>query len=304
LKIAVLGASGMLGSMLVDVLSKDFELVATVRDKGKIDCSKSEVDWHILDVLDQSCNWELGSIVDGVDWMINAIGAIPQRRDERHMYYLNAGFPEKLSRLGIPVIQIATDCVYSGLKGDYVESDPHDYQDDYGKSKSEGEIRAPTMHYLRCSIVGIEPFGEYSLLKKFISQPRGATFYGYTNHIWNGVTALHFARICRGIIENGIELPHLQHIVPLYPEPKEWVLDHARFYFRRKDITVKPTEAEFAINRSLATNNPVLNRRLWAGAGYVAPPTIRQMIKELAEWYKEEKENGKLYTHRIEQKGG
>ena len=42
----------------------------------------------------------------------------------------------------LKVIQIATDCVFDGLKGNYTEDDKHNAIDVYGKTKSLGEVSA------------------------------------------------------------------------------------------------------------------------------------------------------------------
>jgi dTDP-4-dehydrorhamnose reductase len=286
MRVVVLGGSGMLGSMLVRYLSPHYDVVATVRDKAKIIKTPNEVDWHVLDVTESWADRELKTVVGGADWIINAIGAIPQRGDNPGMETINAEFPYKLSKLGIPVIQIATDCVYSGDRGCYLETDQHDYRDQYGLSKSDGETMGETMHHLRCSIIGIEPFGNYSLLSWFLSQPLNARIQGYNNHLWNGITTLHFAKLCQGIINNSVKLPHLQHIVPVCSVSKAWLLEYFREMFDRTDIDLQYVNHERTIDRRLSTINPTLNRKLWAAAGYVAPPTIRDIVQELAEWYK------------------
>src|SRR5436190_133310 len=71
---------------------------------------------------------------------------------------VNARLPHLLGELArgadARILQIATDCVYSGSRGEYVESDPHDALDVYGKTKSLGESFQETVHHLRCSIIG------------------------------------------------------------------------------------------------------------------------------------------------------
>jgi dTDP-4-dehydrorhamnose reductase len=63
---------------------------------------------------------------------------------------------------GAKVIQIATDCVFSGSNGSYLETDPHDATDVYGKTKSDGEIESSAVMQLRCSIIGRENKGKKS----------------------------------------------------------------------------------------------------------------------------------------------
>lgn len=292
MKVAVLGATGMLGSMLVKYLSKYFKVVATARNKGYE--PPNGVEYRYLDAV--KCEiYEIENAIRGCNWVINAIGAIPQRvNNDCEMMLVNGLFPENLEVaresqddiLPCRVIHITTDCVYSGKKGHHCECDEIDYVDDiYGDSKFQGEQDG--LDIIRCSIVGIESKGAYSLLGKFLSLPQNATFNGYTNHFWNGVTTLHFAKICRGMIERPIELHTLgQHLIPADSVSKYELLKLFAHYFNRKDITIIPVEAPISIDRTLATEEGKINKTLWKNAGYSKPPTIEQMVKELAEYIK------------------
>ena len=208
------------------------------------------------------------------DWVVNCIGIIkPYCDDVLKAIQVNAEFPQLLNA---NTIQIATDCVYSGKKGSYVETDLHDATDVYGKTKSLGE--APHIKNLRCSIIGPEVKNHISLLDWFLGQEKAN---GFTNHLWNGVTTYHFSKLVQGIIREGIELPNVQHIVPGDVVTKaELLRTIAEAY--GKDIPVTEVEAPEAVDRTLATNNPELNARIWKAAGYDTPPTIKQMVEELA----------------------
>ena len=104
------------------------------------------------------------------------------------------------------------------------------------------------------------------------------------NHQWNGVTTLHFARICAGIIENEIQLPHLQHIIPEGAISKAEMLHEFAAVYRRADVKINDVEAPKVIDRTLATSDPELNRRLWRVAGYQNAPTVPEMIAEVASY--------------------
>jgi len=208
-----------------------------------------------------------------MEWVINCVGLIkPHCGSVELAVRINALFPHLLPA---NTIQIATDCVYSGKKGNYVETDPHDALDVYGKTKSLGE--ASHINNLRCSIIGPEIKSHLSLLDWFLSQDKAD---GYTNHLWNGITSLHFSRICQGIIREGIELPNVQHIVPADVVTKVELL-HIISEAYGRDIKITDTESE-TVNRTLATNNLNLNSQIWRAAGYDEPPTIRQMVQELS----------------------
>ena len=182
------------------------------------------------------------------------------------------------------MLQIATDCVYSGRTGNYDESAPHDPLDIYGKTKSLGEARSSNVHHLRCSIVGPEGEGrpKDSLLEWFLGQPSGATVKGFTNHRWNGITTLAFARICHGIMSQGIDLLQMQHVVPLSPVTKLDLLHVFAECYSRPDIQVQAAGAPMAVDRTLATEQFNINRNLWLAAGYAPRPPIAELVAELA----------------------
>jgi dTDP-4-dehydrorhamnose reductase len=250
----ILGSRGMLGSMVKRVLED-----AQTLDRPELDAASMQA-YH--------------KVWDG-ERVVNCIGLIkPYCDDVAQAIKVNALFPHTLPP---STIQIATDCVYFGSKGNYVESDPHDAIDVYGKTKSLGE--AAHLNNLRCSIIGPEIQNHVSLLDWFLRQKGSVD--GFTNHLWNGITTYHFGLIVKGIIDNDLDLPALQHIVPADSVTKAELLKIISEEFKHK-IKIVPKPAPQAIDRTLATNKPELNKRLWQFAGYNKPPTIRQMIKELA----------------------
>lgn len=249
----ILGNTGMLGSMLAKTWEGDFTSTGR-KDFNAISPHLSKLFFY--------------------DYVVNCIGMTkPHCTDEKGAILVNAYFPHLLPT---HTIQIATDCVYSGKKGSYVETDPHDALDVYGKTKSLGE--AKTVRNLRCSIIGPEIKGHTSLHDWFLSQTEAQ---GFTNHLWNGITTYHFSKICQGIIREGIELPNVQHIVPADTVTKAELLRIIAEAYD-KDIKVTDVEAEETIDRTLSTNNPELNAQIWKAAGYDEIPTIKQMVQELA----------------------
>ena len=295
-KVIVLGGSGMLGSMVVDYLSSDptLEVTATVRTQvmaRKYQERLHGVNWLSFDANSPTLRETL-SVIHGYDWVINAIGITkPLIHDNnvaevKQALLINSLLPHQIAqqahRSEAKVIQIATDCVYSGSKGGYLESDPHDALDTYGKTKSLGEITHPQVHHLRCSIIGPEPKEHKFLLTWFLGQPQKTTVSGYINHRWNGVTTLHFAKLCHGIITQNINLAHWQHIVPTGEVTKYELLQCFARHFRREDISITPGKATVIIDRTLKTTSEPSNQALWAAAGYSQPLSIPEMIAELA----------------------
>jgi dTDP-4-dehydrorhamnose reductase len=297
--ICILGASGMLGSAVLDVFAKDeaVTVTATVRDAelgARLTSRYPSVKVVVMDA-EAATYEELDALLKGFDYVVNAIGIIkPYIHDTvpaetERAVRVNALFPHLLARAAyanqVVVLQIATDCVFSGAKGDYVETDTHDALDVYGKSKSLGEVAAPGMCHLRCSIIGPEPKAHVSLLDWFLGQEKGASVNGFTNHYWNGVTTVHFGRICLGIVKGGVSLPQLQHMVPSGKITKADLLKSFAAAYGRQDIIVNPMAAEKVIDRTVATAQPDSNAAIWAAAGYATPPTVEQMVEEMAAYH-------------------
>lgn len=298
MKVLVLGASGMLGSMVTDFLSRDpeMEVIATARDEKILEKGRAllpKVTWKKLDAL--SGNSEiLSGAMNQVGWIVNAIGITkPLIRDDNpfeveRALRVNSLFPHELASAfksrPTRVLQIATDCVYSGKKGNYLETDEHDPLDVYGKSKSLGEVNDSHFAHLRCSIIGPEPKEYKFLIEWFRRQPQGAPVNGFTNHQWNGVTTLHFAKVVGGIIKKNLELPRLVHVIPSGFLTKAQMLHEFARAYRRKDIVIRETPAEKIIDRTLSTRNPKLNLGIWQAAGYASPPTVPDMIAEMGEY--------------------
>lgn len=276
-KVAILGRTGMLGSMMWKVFSNEtFDLVGTTRN---------ELDAQNASVVD------IEKLLYGCKYAINCIGIIkPYIHDynsfevERALQ-VNSIFPHKLAKAsestGTKVIQIATDCVFDGLKGEYTELDKHNATDVYGKTKSLGEIHHPNFLNLRCSIVGREINGKISLLEWFLNQPKNVEINGFLNHQWNGITTYAFSKICLGIINNDEFFSGLRHVVPADTMNKADILNTFSEVFDRQDIRINYINADNYANRTIKTIDIDTNNKLWNLANYPKPPTINEMIKEI-----------------------
>lgn len=295
MNVMVLGASGMLGSMVLSWLGRDasLALTATARDGAHFPGIQTLANCQVRELdAEGATEAELIELLRGQAWVVNCIGVIkPYIKDDnpaqtQRALRVNALFPHLLARAaeatGARVLQIATDCVYSGQKGAYLEADLHDALDVYGKSKSLGEVHSPQVHHLRCSIIGPEPKCHVSLLDWFLGQPQGGSVNGFTNHDWNGVTTLHFGKVCHGILKAGLQLPRLLHVVPAGTITKADLLKAFAEAYGRADITINPVEAATVVDRTLGTQQAGLNAAVWRAAGYDAPPSVQQMVREMA----------------------
>ena len=83
-------------------------------------------------------------------------------------------FPKILSDLslkyGFRLVQISSDAVFSGIKGNYNEHDIPDPIDNYGIAKLEGESINENSLIIRTSMIGHSISGEAGLLDWYIKQ--------------------------------------------------------------------------------------------------------------------------------------
>jgi dTDP-4-dehydrorhamnose reductase len=146
--------------------------------------------------------------------VINAAGLIPHAGTFTVESYdkINTKFPKTLSEIceefGAELIHPTTDCVYSGNEGNYNERSTHDVLSEYGQSKSKGENINATI--IRTSIIG-ENKKKISLIE-WIKSNKGKKVFGYTNHYWNGITCLQYAKIIWYIISKGLFWKGVRHV--------------------------------------------------------------------------------------------
>jgi len=280
-KVLVLGSTGMLGSAVVDALQeKGHEVITASRSTGmKFDAV----------TLDTEKLLTAASLQKG-DFVINCVGLTKSRIYEASMasrsmaVKLNIDFPNELARaaekLGVKIIQVATDCVFRGLAGGYSEGSAHDALDVYGKTKSLGETPSPNVMHLRCSLIGPE-IGSSSLFFEWVrQQPINAQIYGYTNHLWNGLSSRAFGKVVSGIISEELFESSVQHLVPSDKVTKDELVRLELSALGRDDVQVTSTEDEHPIDRTLRTGRPEFNKQLFLAAGYKKIPTIEEMVLE------------------------
>lgn len=127
---------------------------------------------------------------------------------------INALLPHRLAELckaiDARLIHISTDCVFSGDKGHYIESDFPDASDLYGRSKLLGEVDGSHSITLRTSLIGHELYGQHSLVNWFLSQKESVK--GYTNAVLSGLPAIELSKVVKELILPNEHLRGLYHI--------------------------------------------------------------------------------------------
>jgi len=285
MKLLVLGARGMLGHQICRTLGDRFEIWATLRGEPR------EIERYGFipqeRAIGQVDAWNLDSIRRALDLVkpdavVNGIGIVKQRDEAKQVVpsiQVNALFPHQLADLcverDIRVIQISTDCVFSGLRGNYSESDVPDPVDLYGRTKLLGELNQLGALTLRTSIIGWQLNTFSSLLDWFASQ-RGRHIKGYRRAIYSGFSTSVLSTLIGDIIETRKDLTGLYHVASA-PISKYDLLMGLREALGWNDISLDPDE-QFFCDRSL------VGSRFTTTTGWM-PPSWDDMIASLAaEW--------------------
>ena len=257
MKVLVIGGTGMLGHKLLQVLSKSFETATTIRIK-KEDLFNSEFHNHtkIFDNLNIENFEAVENLVKDFQpaVVINAVGIIkqlPESKNSNLILDINSIFPRRLAELiskyHFKLINISTDCVFSGKRGNYNETDISDAEDLYGKSKYLGEVIGENCLTIRTSIIGREISSTHSLIEWFLSK-HGKIVKGYKNAIYSGFPTIILAEIISDLITKKPFLEGLFHISS-NPINKFDLLNLVKKDFNL-DIEIEPDE-DFVIDRSL-----------------------------------------------------
>ena len=281
LRIAVLGAGGMLGHKIYCVLSQEFretyavfrkcparyapfQIFAEKKMRGAFDARK-------LDSIDEY----LQSI--NPDVVINCIGVTTRKlgtQNDSEIILVNSALPHKLKewtqKNNRKLIHFSTDCVFSGKSGPYDLHSPRDAKDLYGQSKAIGEVEGKDVLTIRSSIIGRELEGRTELLEWFLSQ-HGGNIKGYSNVFYSGVTTTTMAYVVLKLLKGGVEFAGIQQLAS-EPISKFELLSLANEIFENKTLIEKVDQP--ASNKVLKTS-PYFNDH------GIRPSTWREQLCEV-----------------------
>jgi dTDP-4-dehydrorhamnose reductase len=207
--------------------------------------------------------------------VVNCIGVVKQiASDPADMVRLNALFPHQLAACcatrGIRLVHVSTDCIFSGRRGGYTETQTPDPVDLYGRSKLAGEPSGPHVLTLRTSMIGWELGGRHQgLLEWFVSERD--TVRGYTRAIFSGPTTPVLSREILAAVERHPDLTGTWHLAA-EPIAKHDLLLALRAALGL-DVQIVPDDG-LAIDRSLDAS------ALRAATDWT-PPSWEEMIAEL-----------------------
>jgi dTDP-4-dehydrorhamnose reductase len=257
MRILVFGGDGMLGHALVRSWRERHELSVTFRqDEAAYRHLRAFAGATALHGVDaRNLQDVIGAVAQArPDAVVNAIGIVKQRATAKESIpslEVNALFPHRLSEVcrvaGARLVHLSTDCVFSGAKGRYRETDPADATDLYGRSKLLGELHEPHCLTLRTSIIGLELSRKKSLVEWFLAQ-RGP-IKGFRKAIYSGLTTAEMARAIEHMLLKAPEVGGLWHLAS-EPIDKFDLLKRLRARLGRTDVEIRPDD-EFTCDRSL-----------------------------------------------------
>lgn len=280
MKVLVLGASGMLGNAVLRVMHEDsaLEVFGSVRANNVPATYANKLASHIItgcDVGDTDALVKLFAKVKP-DVVINCIGLVKQLaqvNDPVITLPINAMLPHRLANLcaliGARLIHMSTDCVFSGLKGNYTEQDISDAEDLYGKSKLIGEVDCSHVITLRTSIVGHELNSAHGLIGWFLAQQ--GSCMGYRRVIFSGLPTVVLAKIMRDVVIPKPELSGVYHVAAEPISKYDLLKLVAEVY--GKTIEIIPDDT-LVIDRSLNAD------RFYSTTGY-KPPAWPELVKTM-----------------------
>ena len=253
-RIVVLGSTGMLGNKVLEHFSNldGYEVYGSYRNKSVAPAKNS---------FPFSAEFPIWSAIPECDYILNCIGIIKpfMKNNIAGAIRVNSLFPWYLAEWcetnNIRLIHITTDCVFSGNDGSYAEENLHDCLDSYGKSKSLGEPN--NCMVIRTSIIGEEIHKNASLIEWAKSQ-KGKKVKGFTNHYWNGVTTLEYAKICQQIIEEDLFKKDLFHIHSPTSVNKMQLLQLISDRFKLQ-LDILPFKTDNSCDRTLSSKKDLVN---------------------------------------------
>lgn len=284
MRVLVLGATGMLGHTVYRFLNSTnnkIKCYGTIRNKK----DKKFFNDHLsqnLRIFDDFNNLnKLEKFIRKInpEIILNCIGLIKQRDNSENQLeavFVNSLLPHQISKvcndIGIRFIHFSTDCVFSGSKGNYKESDLPDARDIYGLSKLMGEINDENNLTIRTSIIGHELKNSLGLLEWFLKEKD--EIRGYSKAVFSGLTTLEISRFLLNHILRNNKVCGVYHLAS-EPITKLKLLKIINKVYRSKKNII--SSSSLKINRSLDSS------RLIEVTKYQVP-NWEVMIKDLYRW--------------------
>jgi len=272
IKILIFGANGLLGVNMVTYLSKRYVVLSSTRKDLDLEhVSYDSLEEYIKKIFDYNMSDENKDNYI----IINAAAVINRRNVPDEVFYkVNTIFPLLLDsiahKLNIKVIFPCTGCVFEGNLSYHEENAIHTSSDIYALTKSKGE---PIFGCgIRVSFIG-EGSTQISFIE-FIRQNK--IMNGFTNHFWNGITALEYCRLVEKIIDNNLFYRGIRHFNSPDSYSKYNLAQIVNEVYSLKN-TITPVEVK-KCDRTLKTSYP--------DDQLTIKKTLKDQIKEQYDYYR------------------
>lgn len=282
--VLLLGSAGMAGHVLnirLRSMPKIFKVTDIARNRNLIS-PDIQMDLSNFVLLEDLFNKLKPDII------INSVGILSKEADKNpsNTILINSYLPrflEKLTKnINCKLIQISTDCVFSGKKGNYIETDFRDARDNYGLSKILGEVNNNKDLTIRTSIIGPELKKDGIGLFNWFSH-QSKSIYGYSNVYWTGITTLELSNSIIACIKEDIV--GIYHMVNGTKISKFELLDFFKNAFPNTLVTRINADMHYNHDKSLLNSRSDLNYKV---------KSYQSMIDEMKTWIIK---NSNLYPH-------
>ncbi|MCM3774133.1 SDR family oxidoreductase [Priestia aryabhattai] len=271
MKVLILGGKGMAGHMITSYFQQkpQYTVFYTSRDPD----DKNGI------YVDVTSSTNLEEIIESIkpNIIINCVGILNEHASNNNKlaFQVNSLLPHQLVKLTEryqgKLIHISTDCVFSGIKGDYTENDTPDGTSIYAQSKQLGEIISHKHLTIRTSIIGPELKEDGIGLFLWFMKQKGK-IKGYEKVLWNGVTTLELAKAIEAMIKQDIN--GLYHLSLEKKVSKFELLKLMQEIFEKTDIVIIP-DSHIVLDRTIKSTRVDFKYEL---------PTYEQMLRELKDW--------------------
>jgi dTDP-4-dehydrorhamnose reductase len=280
-KILIIGINGMAGHVIFNSLPKlgSYEVYGVARNVPStnrifnLDVSNTELLKKIIEL--------------DFDVIINCIGILnKEAEDNPHKaIWFNSYFPHFIESLAIntktKIISISTDCVFSGSKGGYTETDFRDGEGFYAMSKALGEIINDKDLTIRTSIIGPEiTIDGIGLFNWFMKQNNEVS--GYSRAYWSGITTIELVKVIhQSILQNihGLIIVAGNHKIDKFN-----LLKLFNKIFRKNTLTITEN-SNYIVDKSMYSSRNDFKYKI---------PSYEEMLADMKDWIEDNKD---LYSH-------
>lgn len=277
-RVLILGANGLLGSIVLERLSKEYDTVI-IHDNQDI------LGGSAFRYSPKSLNSLVGN--NQPTFIVNCAAVTRRGGAIMSSLLINTLLPIHLALIGrmkkIQVIHFSTNAVFSGLSSPNYERSLPSPRSFYGLTKSLGDFASFGCLIIRTSFIGQSrnPTRNRGLVDSLCKLGNNEKFIIDKNFYWNGVTADFLAEVIAGIIIANHRMFGLVH---LFSSPPITRLELVRLIASKagvENLDLSLSDKKNHRDFTLQTKKHHLVSKLWAFGGYLECPTFQQLIREM-----------------------